>query len=282
MRRIFQWIIASVVVVLVLGPGARADEPGAKKKTWAQKTAAAPKKPQEQKLNPIVVTATRVEQPLAEIGTTVTVVENGQVEAQKIGRVETVLREGPGVQGRQLGWPGTVTDGSIRGASAAQTLILVDGVEVNAGATGSFDMANLTTDNLDRIEVLRGAGGSLYGSQAIGGVINVLSQEGEGAPKASLVSEGGNRATSRQVATVSGADGNLGYSGALSYFSTEGFRLGNDNSDTLAGRARLGFHLCDAPVLAGFARYIASNVSLPNFSVFSGIPLNPTAHHRNE
>src|SRR5260370_4106457 len=271
MRRIFQWIIASVVVVLVLGPGARADQSAAKKKTVAQKTAAAPKRPKEQKLNPIVVTATKIEQPLAEIGTTVTVVEKGEVEAQKIDRVENVLREVPGVQVTQSGSPGSVTDVSIRGATAAQTLILVDGVEVNAGATGSFDMANLTTDNLDRIEVLRGAGGSLYGSQAIGGVINVLSQEGEGAPKASLVSEGGNRATSRQVATVSGADGNLGYSGALSYFSTEGFRLVNDNSDNLAGAARLDYPLCDAPVLAGFARDIASHGGLPNFSVFSGI-----------
>src|SRR5260370_26683195 len=282
MRRIFQWIIASVVVVLVLGPGARADEPGAKKKTWAQKTAAAPKRPKEQKLNPIVVTATKIEQPLAEIGTTVTVVENGKVEAQKIDRVENVLREVPGVQVTQSGSPGSVTDVSIRGATAAQTLILIDGVEVNAGATGSFDMANLTTDNLDRVEVLRGAGGSLYGSQAIGGVVNVLSQEGDGPPTASLRSSGGNRASSQQIGTVSGADGNLHYSGAVSYFSTEGFRPVNDNSDNLALNGRLDYHLGDDTVLRGFARYIASNVSLPNLNIASGSPLDPTAHQRNE
>jgi len=296
MRQIFHRIIATIVIVLLLGWSARADQsastpssqPAAQsssssgKKPAAQKTVAAPKKQEAQKLKPVVVTATKIEQPLDEIGTTVTVVDNSQVEAQKIDRVETVLRQVPGVQVTQSGSPGSVTDVSIRGASAAQTLILVDGVEVNAGATGSFDMANLTTDNLDRIEVLRGAGGSLYGSQAIGGVINVLSQEGEGAPKASLVSEGGNRATSRNVATVSGADGNLSYSGALSYFSTEGFRIVNDNSDNLAGSARLDYHLGDDTVIRGFARYIASNVSLPNFSVFSGIPLNPTAHERNE
>jgi vitamin B12 transporter len=307
MRRVFQRIIATIVVVLLLGPIARADQsastssstqpqaagssPPVVKNAPAQKpspngtstpgNAAAPKKQEAQKLNPIVVTATKIEQPINEIGTTITVVENSQIEAQKIDRVENVLREVPGVQVTQTGSPGSVTDVSIRGASAAQTLVLVDGVEVNAGATGSFDFANLTTDNLDRVEVLRGAGGSLYGSQAIGGVINVLSQEGEGAPKASLVSEGGNRATSRQVATVSGANG-LGYSGALSYFSTEGFRLSNDNSDNLAGAARLDYHLGDDTVIRGFARYIASNVSLPNFSVFSGIPLNPTAHERNE
>ena len=93
-----------------------------------------------------------------------------------------MLRQVPGVQVTQSGSPGSVTDVSIRGATPSQTLVLVDGVEVNAGATGSFDLANLTTDNLDRVEVLRGAGGSLYGSQAIGGVVNVLSQEGEGPP----------------------------------------------------------------------------------------------------
>ncbi|HWN56967.1 MAG TPA: TonB-dependent receptor, partial [Methylomirabilota bacterium] len=294
MRQIFHSIIATIVILLLLGPIARADQsastqsqPAASSSPSTQKaptgkTTTAPKKQEAQKLKPVVVTATKIEQPLDEIGTTVTVVDNSQVEAQKIDRVETVLRQVPGVQVTQSGSPGSVTDVSIRGASAAQTLILVDGVEVNAGATGSFDMANLTTDNLDRIEVLRGAGGSLYGSQAIGGVINVLSQEGEGAPKASLVSEGGNRATSRNVATVSGADGNLSYSGALSYFSTEGFRIVNDNSDNLAGSARLDYHLGDDTVIRGFARYIASNVSLPNFSVFSGIPLNPTAHERNE
>ena len=96
----------------------------------------------------------------------------------------------------QSGSPGHGHRVSIRGATASQTLILIDGVEVNTGATGGFDISNLTTDNLDRVEVLRGAGGSLYGSQAIGGVVNLITQEGEGAPKASMLSEGGNRATS--------------------------------------------------------------------------------------
>jgi vitamin B12 transporter len=278
----------------MLAPIARAQEPAAapspaqpqakstpaKKK--ARQPATPPKKQEAQKLNPVVVTATRIEQPIADIGTTITVVENPQIQEQKIDRVGDVLRQVPGVQVTQSGSPGSVTGVSIRGATSAQTLILVDGVEVNAGATGSFGIANLTTDNLDRVEILRGAGGSLYGSQAIGGVVNVLSQEGQGPPTASLVSAGGNRATSQQVATVSGAAGNLGYSGAVSYFSTEGFRPVNDNSDNLSGSARLDYHLGDDTVISGFARYIASNVSLPDYLVFSGVPLDPTAHERDE
>lgn len=239
-------------------------------------------KEEAQKLNPVVVTATRIEQPIADIGTTITVVEDPQIQEQKIQRVQEVLRQVPGVQVTQSGSPGSVTDVSIRGATPSQTLVLVDGVEVNAGATGSFDLSHLTTDNLDRVEILRGAGGSLYGSQAIGGVVNVLSQEGDGPPTASLLSGGGNRATSQQVGTVSGADGNLHYSGGVSYFSTEGFRPVNDNSDNLALNGRLDYHLGDDTVIRGFARYISSNVSLPDFLVFSGVPLDPTAHERNE
>jgi vitamin B12 transporter len=278
----------------MLAPIARAQEPTAApslaqpqaKSTPATQKASQPatpaKKEEAQKLNPVVVTATKIEQPIADIGTTITVVEDLQIQEQQINLVEDVLREVPGVQVTQSGSPGSVTSVSIRGATSAQTLILVDGVEVNAGSTGGFDLANLTTDNLDRVEILRGAGGSLYGSQAIGGVVNVLSQEGQGPPTASLVSAGGNRATSRQLATVSGADGNLGYSGALSYFSTEGFRPVNDNSDNLSGSMRLDYHLGDDTVIRGFARYTASNVSLPNFLVASGVPLDPTAHERNE
>ena len=293
--RLSSRILSTIIVAtLMLAPIARAQEPAAapspaqpqakstpaKKK--ARQPATPPKKQEAQKLNPVVVTATRIEQPIADIGTTITVVENPQIQEQKIDRVGDVLRQVPGVQVTQSGSPGSVTGVSIRGATSAQTLILVDGVEVNAGATGSFGIANLTTDNLDRVEILRGAGGSLYGSQAIGGVVNVLSQEGQGPPTASLVSAGGNRATSQQVATVSGAAGNLGYSGVVSYFSTEGFRPVNDNSDNLSGSARLDYHLGDDTVISGFARYIASNVSLPDYLVFSGVPLDPTAHERDE
>ncbi len=293
--RLSSRILSTIIVAtLMLAPIARAQEPAAapspaqpqakstpaKKK--ARQPATPPKKQEAQKLNPVVVTATRIEQPIADIGTTITVVEDAQIQEQKIDRVGDVLRQVPGVQVTQSGSPGSVTGVSIRGATSAQTLILVDGVEVNAGATGSFGIANLTTDNLDRVEILRGAGGSLYGSQAIGGVVNVLSQEGQGPPTASLVSAGGNRATSQQVATVSGAAGNLGYSGAVSYFSTEGFRPVNDNSDNLSGSARLDYHLGDDTVISGFARYIASNVSLPDYLVFSGVPLDPTAHERDE
>jgi vitamin B12 transporter len=232
-------------------------------------------------LPPIVVTATRVEQPISEIGTTVTVVDSSQIESQQIDQVNDPLRQVPGVTVTQDGSPGTISSVSIRGASSDQTLVMIDGVEINSGASGDFDLANLTTDNMDRIEVLRGAGGALYGSQAMGGVINFISKEGQGPPQFTMLSEGGNRATQRQAETFSGSEGNFGYSGALSYFSTTGFRPINDSSDNLSGSTRLDYHLDDDTTVTGFARYTRANVSLVNYDNFEG-PIDPTAHQRTE
>jgi vitamin B12 transporter len=181
----------------------------------------------------IVVTPTRMPTPLSEIGTAVSVVSNKLIQSQQIRDVTAALRETPGVQVAQSGSPGTIADVSIRGATPAQTLIMIDGVPINDAATGAVDLSRLTTDDLDRIEVVRGSGGALYGSQAIGGVINMISREGSGAPKFSLLSLGGNRASQNQVATFDGTEGRLAYSGALSYFSTSGYRIRNDSSDNL-------------------------------------------------
>jgi vitamin B12 transporter len=230
----------------------------------------------------IVVTATRMPTSLSEIGTAASVVSAKLIQSQQIRDVTTALREVPSVRVTQSGSPGSLADVSIRGAPPSQTLIMMDGVPVNDSATGSFDMSRLTTDDLDRIEVVRGAGGALYGSQAIGGVINLIAREGSGAPKFSLLSMGGNRATQNQALNFDGAEGPLSYSGALSYFSTGGYRIRNDSSDNLSGAIRLDYHLDESTTIRGFARYTRANVSLPNFSVFSGIANNPSAHQRNE
>jgi len=228
-----------------------------------------------------VVTATRMEQPLDTVGTTVSVVESHQIQEQHIHAAGEVLRQVPGVLVEQSGSAGTQTDVSIRGSTSAQTLILMDGVDVDSGATGGFDMADVTSDDLDRIEVVRGAGGALYGSSAIGGVVNLITREGSGPLKLSYDGEGGNRATQRQSLVFDGAEGRLAYSGALSYFSTTAFRQRNASFDNLSGVARVDYHLTPDTKFTGFARYIRSNVSLVNFSNFI-TPVDPNAHQRNE
>lgn len=230
----------------------------------------------------IVVTATRMKTPLGEVGTATSVVTDTKIQAQQMHDVTNALREVPGVIVTQDGAPGTLAEVSIRGATPAQTLVMIDGVPLNDSTDGSFDLSNLMTDDLDRIEVVRGAGGSLYGSQAIGGVINMITKEGSGAPKFSMTSEGGNVGTQRQVATADGADGKLAYSGAISYFSTNGFLQRNDGSDNLSGAGRLDYHLDPDTTIRAFARYTAANVGLATYSIYAGIPINPVAHQRTE
>ena len=229
------------------------------------------------------ITATRISQPLSQLGMTVTVVDKQQIQDQKIQQTSDALREVPGVQVTQSGGPGTETDVSVRGSSSSQVLTLLDGVEVNTGGSGEFDYANLNTANASRIEVIRGAGGSLYGSSAIGGVINQITEEGTGAPKFSLLSDGGNWDTERQVATASGALDRLGYSGSVSYYSTSGFQPINSDNDNLSLTSRLDYHLTDDTVLRAFARYTFADVGLSEFSNDDpGNPLDPTAHQRTE
>ncbi|HVB83018.1 MAG TPA: TonB-dependent receptor [Candidatus Binataceae bacterium] len=228
-----------------------------------------------------VVTATRMEQALDTVGTTVSVVGSHQIAEQQINSSGDVLRQVPGVEVDQSGSAGNETDVSIRGSTAAQTLILMDGVDVDSGATGGFDLADVTSDDLDRVEVVRGAGGALYGSSAIGGVVNLITREGSGPLKLSYDGEGGNGATQRQAVVFDGADGRLAYSGALSYFSTTAFRPRNASFDDLSGVLRLDYHLTPDTKFTGFARYIRSNVSLVNFSNYL-TPVDPNAHQRNE
>ena len=247
----------------------------------SNKTATAAKPRRKLPKMVFVVTATRMEQPLDTVGTTVSVVGSHQIQEQQIHASGDVLRQVPGVEINQSGSAGTQTDVSIRGSTAAETLILMDGVDVNSGATGGFDIADVTSDNLDRIEVVRGAGGALYGSSAIGGVVNLITREGSGPFKLSYDGEGGNRATQRQAVVFDGADGRLAYSGALSYYSTTAFRPRNASFDDLSAVMRVDYHLTPDTKFTGFARYIRSNVSLVNFSNFI-TPVDPNAHQRNE
>lgn len=288
------WVLTFLVFALPPGPrtaraasAAAASSAAAPTPTpGAQATPAAPAKPPQQahkKLPRMVfmVTATRMEQPLSEVGTTATVVGSHQIQEQQINTAGTVLRQVPGVEITQSGSAGTETDVSIRGSSAAETLIMLDGVPVNSGATGGFDLSDVTTDDLGQVEVVRGAGGALYGSSAIGGVVNLITREGSGPLKLDYDGEGGNRATQRQALSFDGANGRLAYSGALSYFSTTGFRPRNDSFDNLAGVLRLDYHLTPDTKLTGFARYMRSNVSLVNFSNYI-TPVDPNAHQRSE
>lgn len=158
-------------------------------------------------LDAITVTPNRMATPERAVGSAVTVVTGEQLEEQQIRVVSDVLRQVPGVAVNRSGGVGDFTQVRIRGAEANQTLVMIDGIEVNDPAAGSeFDFAHLLAQDIERIEVLRGPQSALYGSDAIGGVVNIITRRGSGRPTATGSVEGGSFSTFRGHAAISGGD----------------------------------------------------------------------------
>jgi vitamin B12 transporter len=224
------------------------------------------------RLDPVVVTATRTETPLKETSTSVTIITEEEIQQQQAETVAEALRTVPGVEVAQSGSRGTTTSVFIRGAESDQTLVLIDGVEVNSVTLGAFDFSNLTTENIERIEILRGGGGTLYGSQAVGGVINIITKKGEGVPTASVAAEGGNGSTHREVLSFSGAKGILSFSGAIANIDTDGFRPFNDGYRNFSSNLRLDVTPIPQGTVRGFFRYSDVKTGLFNNKNYLGVP----------
>jgi len=226
--------------------------------------------PEQATLPPVVVTATRVETPQEEVTTSVTVITAEDIRKQQAETVLEVLRNVPGVDVVQSGSRGDITSVFIRGSNSNQVLVLVDGMEVNSVTAGSFDFAHLLTDNVERIEVLRGAGGALYGSKAVGGVINIITKKGSGPLQATLSAEGGNGATHREVLGLSGSLRGLRYSFSSSFLKTDGFRSVNDDYRNAAVSARLDYELVKDGSLSAIFNMTDTDLGLINNDVSCG------------
>ncbi|HLT78543.1 MAG TPA: TonB-dependent receptor [Ferrovibrio sp.] len=162
---------------------------------------------QEQPIHlPLVsVTANRVETPAAEVGSAVTIINGAELRQRQTQLVSDVLREVPGVAISRSGGVGSTTQVYLRGSENNQTLVLIDGIEVNDPALGSyFDFAHLLAADIERIEVLRGPQSALYGSDAAGGVINIVTRRGAGQPVVSGAFEAGSYNTYQANASVRG------------------------------------------------------------------------------
>jgi vitamin B12 transporter len=223
-------------------------------------------------LPPVFVTSTRTETPLELVTTSATVITANDLEAIQAKTVLDALRHVPGLDVLESGSRGTNSPVFIRGSESDHVLVLVDGVEVNSATLGAFNFAHLTTESIERIEILRGAGGTLYGSQAIGGVINIITKKGQGPLEAGLSLEGGNGQTHRQVLTLRGETGKLGYSLSAARMESDGFRSVNDDYRNLSTSARLDYQVTDAASLKGIFRFAKTDVGLFNNNNFASQP----------
>jgi vitamin B12 transporter len=236
---------------------------------------------EEPQLGTVVVTATRTEAPLEQATTSITAITADDLAAQQATAVEDVLRDVPGVDVVRSGSPGNSTSVFIRGADADQVLVLIDGVEQNSPTLGQFNFGTLTTDNLERIEVLRGAGGMLYGSEAVGGVVNLITKRGEGRPTMSVSAAGGNEDLFQPIVSFSGAEGPVGFSGSLSYLTQAGYQPVNDDYNNLASSLRLDADVIDGGTLRGFFRSTNNKLGLANNLFFLGT-LDPNARFEED
>lgn len=180
----------------------------------------------------IVLTPGRGPQSIARSGSAVTVVTAEEIE--KIGAKSTadIFRDLPGVSVTENGGPGQASTIRIRGAESRHTLVLVDGIAVNDPSTGSneFDLNSLVAADIQRIEVLRGPQSALYGSDAIGGVVNILTRKGRGGHHGFASIEGGSYGNIAGRAGISGGTQDFDYAIAISGvradgFSTYGYRI---------------------------------------------------------
>ena len=191
-------------------------------------------------LNPVVVTATRLPRAVAGVPAAVTVLRGVDLRAQGIHTVFEALRDVPGAAVVQTGSFGGQTSLFLRGGQSNYVKVLVDGVPVNQPG-GSFDFANLTTDNVERIEVVRGPASVLYGSDAVTGVVQIFTRRGTGASRAEASVRGGTYGTLAWDAEASGGSQVASYSVSISRFASDGMYAFNNryHNTVFSGLARV-------------------------------------------
>ena len=159
-------------------------------------------------LGPVVVTATRTAQPIREVLATVEVIDAEQLDRLPAGDLGDALRLYAGVEVAKLGGPGQQTSLFLRGTESNHVLVLVDGVRINPGTIGSAAIQNIAPELIERVEIIKGPRSALYGSDAIGGVINVITRRGAAA--GTRVQAGIGRYDTRQASLTAGLTGAAG------------------------------------------------------------------------
>ena len=215
----------------------------------------------------VVVSASRVPLAARAVGSAVTVITAEEIERKQVRVVSDLLREVPGIAVNRSGPVGAVTQVRIRGTEANHTLVIIDGVEINDPSTGSeFYFDDLLAADIERIEVLRGPQSALYGSDAIGGVINITTKKGRGPVTGSFRLEGGSFGTGNVSAGIRGGSDRYHFSFAGTGFTTSGIsarpepgtNMEKDGHRNQTYDAKLGVALLEDLDIELFGRHVRS------------------------
>ncbi len=224
----------------------------------------------------IVVTATRIPTPEEQVASSITLVTADDISARQLQTLPDVLKQVPGLNMVQTGGPGGQTSIFMRGTNSNHTKVLIDGIDVSdpSNPGGAFDFAHALTQDIQKVEILRGPQSGLYGSDAIGGVINIITKSGSGPAQFNAAVEGGSFDTFNQSAGVSGSADKFHYAVNVDHLHSAatpvtpldllapGERRIDDYYDNFSASTKLGFDITQNFDLGLVARYADTHLRL--------------------
>ena len=246
----------------------------------------------------VVVTASDTAQTVDEVSKALTVVADQEIDERDELAIPEALRVVPGLRVQQLGGPGSLTSIKTRGLPSEDTAVLIDGMRFRDSAAPQGDASGFLEDlivtDISRVEVLRGSGSSLYGSNAVGGVVNIVTDEGGGPIHGSVLGEGGGLGLFRTRAQLAGGTSNnrVVYSGGFSFYNVTRGVDDDDEARTTSGQGRILFRLSPTATLTGRIYASKSRLQLnnnpegvgilPATGIIEAIPLSIAEQHRFE
>lgn len=221
-------------------------------------------------LGEIIVTATKIEETLEETTSSVIVVKGEDIKKMNVQFVPDILRKIPELNLVQNGGNGEVAGVLLRGGDSTHTLVLIDGVKVNSTTVGSFDFSGITVDDIERIEIVEGPQSTIYGSEAMAGVINIITKKGKGKPRADASFEAGSFGTYKPAFTFSGGDEKVDYRMTTAYYHTGGISAAKGgaekdayNNASISGK--FGFRPSEKFELEVSGKYYYDSADLDSF-----------------
>jgi vitamin B12 transporter len=228
-----------------------------------------------------VVTATRDEEKTERLANSITVVDRPEIERRQYKTVQDILADVPGLATHRTGIYGKDSSLFIRGTNANHTLVLVDGMRANdpGSANGTFNFSHILADMVERVEIVRGPLSTLYGSDALGGVVNIITRKGSGKPSVVLNAEGGSFNSFAGSAAVQGAVDRFNFNVGIAGFISDGISVtpksqrgpgvkGEDDPyRNFTFNARLGMEVTDNFEVSLFGRYIKTRSQYDNWPV---------------
>ncbi len=235
------------------------------------------------KMEEVVVTATRVKEKSLTLPVSSTVITSNRIKSTGAETVSDLLRYVEGAYVQSMGGPGRTTNLRIRGLDSRWVMVMVDGMEVNDPISigGAFDLSSLSVDDVERIEVIRGPESPLYGSDAMAGVVNVITRTGESKPSFSLSGYTGSMDTWQTRFSSSGKLGLLDYSLAASHFETNGIAK-DDRCWRSNYAAKVGADLSENLRVEGTLRFIRNDLQYDDLDFMNYKTFNdPNQYQKN-